>query len=159
MSIKRDVYVKKMCSGEDTALVKDFQAGNKAAFDKLVLKYQDKIFNLCYRFMGEDHDADDAAQETFVKVFKSLKGFRFESAFSTWLYRIAVNICKNKLKSSEYRRKKTMISLSSSNPFGNENKGSVEIKDETHSPNKKLEKKKYVCSYRRLLIPYQPSKR
>ena len=64
----------------DQALIEAFQAGKDAgaAFDELVLKYQNKIFNLCYRFLGDYAEADDCAQEVFLKVFRSLKNFRFE---------------------------------------------------------------------------------
>ena len=68
-----------------------FQAGDRRAFDRLVLRHQHKIFNLCFRLMGEYQEADDCAQQTFVKVYRSLKGFRFEGGFATWLYAVAVN--------------------------------------------------------------------
>ncbi len=124
----------------DTALVKAFQSGNKASFDELVLKHKDRLFNLCYRFMGDYQEANDSAQETFVKIYQSLKRFRFESTFSTWLYRIAVNTCKNKLKSLEYRHRKKMVPLH--NPK-NPERGtlSTELRDETQSPAMELEKK------------------
>ena len=89
--------------GGDDELVRAFQAGNRFAFDKLVRKHQDRIFNLCYRFFGDYQDANDFAQEVFIKVYQSLNKFRYESSFSTWLYRIAVNTCKNRLRSIEYR--------------------------------------------------------
>ncbi|MCJ7540486.1 MAG: sigma-70 family RNA polymerase sigma factor, partial [Desulfobacterales bacterium] len=92
-----------------------------AAFDELVLKYKDRLFNLVYWFLGDYQDANDCAQETFIKVFKSIKKFRFESAFSTWLYRIAINTCKNKIKSSAYRWKKKTVSLETSNSSKNGN--------------------------------------
>ena len=87
-------------SSADTVLIKAVQAGDMAAFDELVLKHKDRLFNLVYWSLGDYQDANDCAQETFIKVFKSIKKFRFESAFSTWLYRIAINTCKNKIKSS-----------------------------------------------------------
>ena len=80
-------------------------------FDELVLKHKDKVFNLCYRFMGDHGEADDCAQETFVKVYRSLKDFRAESSVSTWIYRIAVNTCKNRLKSAQYRGSRNMVRL------------------------------------------------
>ena len=133
-------------SGEDTELIKAFQKGNRSAFDRLVLKHKEKIFNLCYWFLQDYEEANDMAQEAFIKAFKSLKKFRFQSAFSTWLYRIAVNTCKNRLKSSEYRHKKRTISLS--NPGGNEERNRLmEIKDGSLSPDEKLEAKE-----RRILI-------
>lgn len=127
-------------SQEDKALVKAFQAEESAAFDKLVLRHKDKVFNLCYRLLGDYEEANDCAQETFVKVFCSLKNFRFESTFSTWLYRITVNICKNKLKSLAYRYRKKMVWLDKpketedSNPL-------IQIGDGSPSPLIELERK------------------
>ena len=96
-------------ASEDAELIKAFQAGKKAAFDELVLSHKDKVFNLCYWFVGDYQDANDLAQDVFFKAFKALKNFRFESAFSTWIYRIAVNTCKNRLKSFQYRLKKKFV--------------------------------------------------
>lgn len=98
-------------SGEDALLVKAFQKGDKKAFDELVLRHKDRTFNLCYRFLGDYEEANDSAQEAFVKAYGSLSTFRLESAFSTWLYRIAVNTCKNKLGSSAYKAKRKTVSL------------------------------------------------
>ncbi len=124
----------------DAALVRAIQAGDIAAFDQLVLKHKDKLFNLIYWFLGDYQEANDCAQETFIKVFKSLKKFRFESAFSTWLYRIAMNTCKNRLKSSAYRWKKKTVPLE--NPEGS-NGGSFSsaIRNDSTSPAIELEKK------------------
>lgn len=91
----------------DAALVERFRGGDSAAFDALVLRHQEKIMNLCFRMLGDYEDAKDCAQDTFIKVYRSLGGFRFESAFSTWLYRIAVNTCKNRLASSRERKRLT----------------------------------------------------
>lgn len=126
--------------GEDAKLIKAFKGGDKAAFDKLVLKHKNKLFNLCYRLLGDYQEANDSAQETFIKVYESLKKFRFQSAFSTWLYQIAVNTCKNKLKSSAYRQKKRMVSLD--NPGSpDKSQPAMELQDETYSPVTELEKK------------------
>jgi len=127
-------------SEEDTALITAFQVGDKAAFDKLVLKHKDNLFNTVYRFLGDYQEANDCAQETFIKVFKSLKKFRFESAFSTWLYRIAMNTCKNRLKSSAYRWRKRTVPLE--NPEGSKGiNPHTEIQDDSQSPVNELEKK------------------
>ena len=124
----------------DAALVRAIQAGDIAAFDQLVLKHKDKLFNLVYWFLGDYQEANDCAQETFIKVFKSLKKFRFESAFSTWLYRIAMNTCKNRLKSSAYRWKKKTVPLE--NPEGsNGGNFAFAIRNDSTSPVKELEKK------------------
>lgn len=117
---------------EDQPLIEAFcTRQDNDAFDRLVIKYQDKVFNLCYRFMGNYHDASDCAQDTFVKVYRSLSKFKGKAEFSTWLYRIAVNTCKNKLSSLSYRVSKMMVRL---------DKPKTEIKDESHSPEANLEK-------------------
>jgi RNA polymerase sigma-70 factor (ECF subfamily) len=67
--------------------------GDPWAFDRLVELHQDRIFNLCYWQLGNREDAADAAQDTFVRAYRSLKKFRGESTFATWLHRIAVNVC------------------------------------------------------------------
>ncbi|MDD5066251.1 MAG: sigma-70 family RNA polymerase sigma factor [bacterium] len=92
-------------------MIQAFQSRDGKAFDQLVLKYKNKVFNLCYQFLGHYEDAEDCAQESFIKVFHHLKDFRFQSSFSTWLYRIAVNTCKNKISSLEYRLRKRNIYL------------------------------------------------
>jgi RNA polymerase sigma-70 factor (ECF subfamily) len=127
-------------SQEDKALLRDFLGGDKAAFDKLVLKYKNKVYNLCYWFLDDYQEANDAAQEIFIKVYRSVKKFRFESAFSTWLYRIAVNTCKNRLKSSDYRQKKSMVRLENpGEPDGST--ASIALSDDFQSPASQLERK------------------
>jgi len=127
-------------SKEDGELVKAFQAGDKMAFDALVLRHKDKLYNLCYWFLGDRQEANDSAQDVFIKVFRSLKKFRFESAFSTWLYRIASNTCKNRLKSSDFKQKKKMVRLDNPGKTGN-GQYVAEIHDKTPSPMVELEKK------------------
>jgi len=127
-------------SRADTVLIRAVQAGDMAAFDELVLKHKDRLFNLIYWFLGDYHDANDCAQETFIKVFKSINKFRFESAFSTWLYRIAINTCKNRIKSYSYRWKKKTVSIESSNVSKNGNPYS-EIVNGSPTPVIALEKK------------------
>jgi len=78
----------------DQMLVEQVLNGNKQAFNRLVLKYQNKICNLISRYIPEK-DVQDVAQESFIKAYRSLASFRQESAFYTWLYRIAVNTAKN----------------------------------------------------------------
>ena len=141
----------------DAGLVRSFQAGNKAAFDKLVLKHKDRIFNLCIRFLGDYQEANDSAQEVFVKAYRSLKGFRFESAFGTWLYRIAVNTCKNKVKSLDYRYAKRMVYLD--NPGAVQDGYGLEISDETQSPLAELEKKERMELIQRAIESLPPEQK
>jgi len=84
-------------SQTDIELVRRVQAGEKKAFDVLVLKYQQKVVNLVMRYVRDQHIAMDIAQEAFIKAYKGLKNFRGDSAFYTWLYRIAINTAKNHL--------------------------------------------------------------
>ncbi len=87
----------------DTKLVKRVQKGDKGAFDMLVLKYQHKIVNLVMRYVRDPEQALDIAQEAFIKAYRALPRFRGDSAFYTWLYRIAVNTAKNHLAAQRRR--------------------------------------------------------
>jgi len=127
-------------SDQDAALVRAIQAGDMAAFDQMVVKHKDKLFNMVYWFLGDYQEANDCSQEIFIKVFKSIKKFRSESSFSTWLYRIAINTCKNRLKSSAYRWKKKTVPLE--NPESSEDGNlSYKIQNNSPSPANELEKK------------------
>jgi RNA polymerase sigma-70 factor (ECF subfamily) len=81
----------------DQALVERVQAGEKQAFDLLVKKYQQRILALVSRMLNDSHEVQDVAQEAFVKAYRALPRFRGDSAFYTWLYRIAINTSKNHL--------------------------------------------------------------
>ena len=83
----------------DQILVERVKLGDKKAFDALVIKYQGRILNLISRFVQNPYDASDVAQEAFLKAYRALPKFRGDSAFYTWLYRIAVNTAKNFLAS------------------------------------------------------------
>jgi len=87
----------------DQQLVERVQAGDKRAFDLLVLKYQHKIFSLISRYVKDADEVQDVAQEAFIKAYRALPRFRGDSAFYTWLYRIAVNTAKNYLVSRNRR--------------------------------------------------------
>ncbi|MGD2136996.1 MAG: RNA polymerase sigma factor RpoE [Gammaproteobacteria bacterium] len=87
----------------DQALVERVRKGDKQAFDVLVLKYQNKIIQLVYRYVHDSDEAMDVAQEAFIKAYKAIDRFRGDSAFYTWLYRIAINTAKNHLVASGRR--------------------------------------------------------
>ena len=87
----------------DGLLVKRVQAGDKSAFDVLVNKYQHKIVNLVTRYVKDNDEALDVSQEAFLKAYRALPNFRGDSAFYTWLYRIAVNTAKNHLVAAKRR--------------------------------------------------------
>jgi RNA polymerase sigma-70 factor (ECF subfamily) len=82
-----------MATTDDKGLITRFKGGDRLAFEEIVLKYQDRIYNLCRYTLHDSGDAQDAAQEVFLKVYGSLKAYRPESSLYTWLYRIAVNTC------------------------------------------------------------------
>src|SRR4051812_12016050 len=79
-------------------LIRRLQQRDERAFEEVVRLYQHKVYNLVYRMLGNREEAEDVAQEVFVTVFKSIDSFRGEAKFSTWLYRIAANHCKNRMK-------------------------------------------------------------
>ncbi|MSP16697.1 MAG: sigma-70 family RNA polymerase sigma factor [Myxococcales bacterium] len=79
-------------------LVRRLRDRDERAFRELIAAEQDRVFNLVYRMLGNRAEAEDVAQEVFVTVFKTIDQFRGESKLSTWLYRVAVNHCKNRLK-------------------------------------------------------------
>ena len=87
----------------DQALVERAQAGDTRAFDLLVLKYQQKIAGLIGRYVRDHAEVLDITQEAFIKAFRALPGFRGESAFYTWIYRIAINTVKNHLVAQSRR--------------------------------------------------------
>jgi RNA polymerase sigma-70 factor (ECF subfamily) len=95
----------------DQQLVARVQKGDSRAFDLLVLKYQHRIFGLIGRYVRDVDEVQDVAQEAFIKAYRALPGFRGESAFYTWLYRIAINTAKNYLVSRSRRPPGTDIEL------------------------------------------------
>jgi RNA polymerase sigma-70 factor (ECF subfamily) len=94
-------------SAEEASLVKACQEGDQAAFNLLVWRWEKPLFNFTYKYVGDAQLAQDLVQETFVRVLRSIHGYQHRGAFSTWLYRIAVNLCRD-----HFRRKKVpMVSL------------------------------------------------
>ncbi len=79
----------------DSALVAAFLDGDRGAFEGLVRRHQDRVYGFCLRLLGSPSLAQEAAQEVFVKVFRNLHRFRGESKFTTWLYRVTLNHCRN----------------------------------------------------------------
>jgi RNA polymerase sigma-70 factor (ECF subfamily) len=94
----------------DDELLSLCQGGDRDAFQVLVEKYQHKVYTIAYRFMGNEADASDLAQEAFIKVYRKLPTFRGESSFLTWLYHITANTCRDELRK---RQNKGTVSLDS----------------------------------------------
>src|SRR5688500_9190500 len=81
----------------DLNLIRLFSAGSEDAFDRLYLRHQDYVYNVCLGILGNQEDARDCTQETFLRVYRKVGEFRARAAFSTWLYRVAVNVCVGQL--------------------------------------------------------------
>ena len=102
----------------DKELVKRVQKGDKGAFDLLVLKYEHKIVNLVMRYVRDPETALDISQEAFIKAYRALPRFRGDSAFYTWLYRIAVNTAKNHLAAQRRRPMDIELDLQDPEQYG-----------------------------------------
>jgi RNA polymerase sigma-70 factor (ECF subfamily) len=122
-----------IAQNEDKSDIAAFLAGEAGALDRLVMRHKDRIFNLCFRLLGDYSDAEECAQEIFVKVFRSLKTFRLESSFSTWVYTIAVNTCKNRRNSAEFRFWKRVLRFGQDSQE-EENGPDLEFEDPSASP-------------------------
>jgi RNA polymerase sigma-70 factor, ECF subfamily len=92
----------------DEELVAAFQDGDAAAFDQLVHRWDRRIHGAIYRVVGADEDVRDLCQEAFLKAYRGLKTFKREARFSSWLYQIALNVCRDRMRR---RRGKTAVSL------------------------------------------------
>jgi RNA polymerase sigma-70 factor (ECF subfamily) len=73
-----------------------FRGGDRRAFDELVLRYQDRVYALCVRWLGETESAEELAQDVFVALFRALPGFRGEAQLSTWIFKVTLNHCRNR---------------------------------------------------------------
>lgn len=96
----------------DDDLLYRCQTGDRDAFQALVEKYQHKVYTIAYRFVGNEADAGDLAQEAFIKVYQKLSTFRGESSFRTWLYHIAANTCRDELRKRQNKRTLSLDNLS-----------------------------------------------
>ncbi|MFA5528621.1 MAG: sigma-70 family RNA polymerase sigma factor [Peptostreptococcales bacterium] len=128
-----------MMSSEEKLLLKQAIDGDIQSFELLIQKYQRKAYNIAYRYMGNEQDAMDALQDALVKIYKSLKNFREESSFYTWLYTIVSNTCKDEL-----RKRNKLDKITSMTSYADNESGEVlDIKDESNIPEKLLENKEY----------------
>lgn len=94
-----------MQADPDTQLMLQFKAGDQKAFQELFDKYKNRVINYCFRFCGHQAVAEELAQETFLKVYKAAKRYRPEARFSTWLFKIAANVCLNEVRKPVYRNR------------------------------------------------------
>lgn len=125
-----------MTREEELALVQRVQSGELDAFEDLVRAHEKTVYNLALRMTGNPQDAEDMAQEAFLKAYRSLPDFRGESKFSVWLYRIVSNVCLDHLRKQSRR---TASSLTREDEDGEEQQ--LEVPDESQSPERLLEQK------------------
>ena len=102
-----------MCirDSSDSALIEKAKNGNEGAFNFLVNKYYPRVYASLFSFTKSKEDSEDLAQQTFIKVWQQIKSFRGDSAFFTWVYRIAINLAKNYVVSSSYKKQKLNTSI------------------------------------------------
>ncbi len=100
---------------DESKLIKRLKKRDERAFATMVQLYQNRVFGLVFRMLGDRAEAEDLAQEVFVTVFKSIDSFRGDSKFSTWLYRIATNHCKNRIKYLQRRHHKRTKDIDDTN--------------------------------------------
>ena len=101
----------KFSAAEDGELVQWSRKGEMAAYDELVRRYQERIYATIYHMTSNHEDANDLAQETFVKAFQALKSFKGDSSFYTWIYRIAINQARNRWRWWRRRRREATVSI------------------------------------------------
>ena len=100
----------KNSNNDDSLLIKKAQDGNERAFNLLMTKYYPRVYGSLYSFTKSKEDSEDLAQQTFIKVWQQITSFRGDSAFFTWVYRIAINLAKNHFVSSAYKKDKVNLS-------------------------------------------------
>ncbi|MET0344147.1 MAG: sigma-70 family RNA polymerase sigma factor [Polyangiales bacterium] len=94
-----------MVEPDERELIEKLKRRDEAAFSAFVLRYQERVFRLLVRMLGDAAEAEDLAQEVFISVFKSIDGFRGDAQLSTWVYRVAANHCRNRIKYLVRRRR------------------------------------------------------
>src|SRR5579862_7266855 len=99
---------------DECSLVREAQGGNHAAFAQLVHAHDQAVLRVALRITGSQSDAQDIYQETFLKVYRKLGGFRFDCSFSTWIYRIVTNLCLDHLRKRQVRKEDAPVATDAS---------------------------------------------
>jgi len=123
------------CVNNELAFVGQLQVGSEEAYEVLIILYQEPVYGLAYRILGDPAEAADAAQETFLKIFKGIKYFRGECGLKTWIYKVTISESLNRLRWWKRWKKHAPVSLDE--PLegdGYESRRSREIEDPTQSP-------------------------
>ncbi len=128
-----------MAEEQEKVLIQKSKKDDGQAFEELISPYQKKVLNLAYRMLGNVSDAEDAAQEIFIKVFRSLYSFNEQSAFSTWLYKVATNVCLDILRKRKRQNGGALISINRYSSQDDEYE--LPIEDGAPSPYEEAQKK------------------
>ncbi len=136
-------------SSEEARLVKACQEGDPAAFNLLVWRWEKPLYNFVYKYVGDATLAEDLVQDTFLKVLKSIRRYTYQGSLSTWLYRIAINLCKDHLK----RKRLPMVSMHDYYTTGSGERVYVQdrVRDETARTDESLKAEEREELVRRLL--------
>lgn len=118
----------------ETRFIERLRGRDERAFNDLVQQYEQRVFRLVFRMLGRREEAEDMVQEVFVQVFKAVESFRGDSKLSTWIYRIAINLCKNRTKYLSRRRTESQDELEHAAERRTLNEGSGITVGETNRP-------------------------
>ena len=140
-----------MTRDEELEIIEKVRSGDTDAFGELVAEHQNRVFSLALRMVGNEEDAHDLAQEAFIRAYTSLAGFRGDSKFSVWLYRLTSNICIDFLRSRS-RRQTVSLTYDSDEAEG----GEMEIPDDRFSPEAGLDRAELRGAVRRGLDALSP---
>lgn len=135
-------------------LLKKSLSGDTRAFEELVAQYQGKVYALAFRYLGNEEDASDMAQEALLKAYRSLRLFKGNSSFGTWLYRITTNVCLDELR----RRKRRITPLSLDEPLATQDGEEIdkEIADQSPGADILYEQKEFSDYIQNLLDELRP---
>lgn len=137
---------------DEPALIEEARRGDLNAFNRLVLAYQDSVYNQVYRILGDAHAADDATQETFISAYTNLKSFRGGS-FRYWLLRIATNLCYDELRR---RKRRPAMPLEPLDDSGEEIESPAWLADPRESPEQRAERLELGQAIQRCLDELPP---
>ncbi|MBQ9991797.1 MAG: sigma-70 family RNA polymerase sigma factor [Firmicutes bacterium] len=140
---------------DEALLIERCKEGDDEAFSLLIDRYQQKVYNTAFRMMGNYHDASDCAQEVFLRIFRSIRSFRGESSFSTWVYHITVNVCKDELRSRQ-RHIEDSIDEMLQTPDGERHK---EIASDSPEPSEVYERTEMMERLQELINELEPNYR
>lgn len=117
----------------ETEVIRRVLSGDQEAFAELVTQYEKQVYNLCLRMVSDPEDARDLAQEAFLKAWRGLRFYKFESSFSTWLYRLTSNVCIDFLRQ---KKRRTALSLTVTDEAGEE--AELEVPDDAPMPEEQV---------------------